>query len=132
MLRRGPESAEGETDLTPRHKTRPNQGAVLPRREIVRRLRALLSETNIQRFILFGSFARGTQTADSDVDLIVIVRTEKRFLDRYNDWLLPLHRTLRPHAVSPLIYTEEEFEMLRQRPFGIVKTACKEGMEISV
>lgn len=35
-----------------------------------------------QRVILFGSHARGDATPDSDVDLLVIMRTEKRTLQQ--------------------------------------------------
>jgi predicted nucleotidyltransferase len=34
------------------------------------------------RIILFGSRARGDSDEASDADLIVVYRTEKRFLDR--------------------------------------------------
>lgn len=104
----------------------------LSREEVCRRLEQFVGTRGMVGFILFGSFARGTQTPDSDVDLIVIVETDQRFLDRYNERLLPLHESLSPHAVSPLFYTPEEFEKMRLRPFGIVVTACEEGIKIGV
>jgi predicted nucleotidyltransferase len=61
------------------------------------------------RIILFGSRARDTMDEASDVDLIIVYRTEKRFLDRlaelYALWDLPI-------AVDILAYTPEEFSRL--------------------
>jgi predicted nucleotidyltransferase len=104
----------------------------LSREEVVRRLKDIVGQRGIRKFILFGSFARGTQTAHSDVDLIVVCETDKSFLDRYDDLLLYLHEVLRPHAVSPLIYTPAELESMRGRRLGIVPTACEDGIEIDV
>ncbi len=100
--------------------------------KVCRRLRSVIGQHGIRRFVLFGSFARGTQTAESDVDVIVIGDFKERFLDRYLTVLPMLHELLRPHAAEPLIYTLDEFERLRSRAGGIVVTACKEGIEIDV
>lgn len=104
----------------------------LSQAEVCRRLRQLVGTHGIKRFILFGSFARGTQTWDSDVDLIVITSSTRRFLDRYPELLPLLHRALRPHAVEPFIYTEAEYEALRCRGAGVVCTAYTEGVVIHV
>jgi predicted nucleotidyltransferase len=106
--------------------------APLSQAEVCRRLRQLVGTHGIERFILFGSFARGTQTWDSDVDLIVITSSTRRFLDRYPELLPLLHRALRPHAVEPLIYTEAEYEALRCQGTGVVCTAHAEGVIIHV
>ena len=62
------------------------------------------------RIILFGSHAAGTADAESDVDLIVVYETNKRFLDRlrelYTAWNLP-------KGVDILAYTPQEYEELR-------------------
>jgi predicted nucleotidyltransferase len=68
-----------------------------------------------ERIILFGSLASGQADRESDVDLIVVYRTEKRFLDRLKDlyeaWCLP-------KGVDILAYTPEEFaEMLESNSF---------------
>jgi len=109
-----------------------NSGRPLSRDEICRRLRSVLGTFGIRRIVLFGSFARDTQTPDSDVDLIVVVDDPRRFFDRYEDILPMLHRVLRPHAVQPLIYTEQEYAAMLERPGGVVATAKKEGIAINV
>lgn len=68
-----------------------------------------------EKILLFGSWARGDDDPESDVDLVVVYRTEKRFLDRlaelYVAWDLPV-------AVDILAYTPEEFaQLLEERAF---------------
>ena len=70
---------------------------------------------NPRRIVLFGSHAKGTADPESDVDLIIVYDTEKRFLDRlgelYTAWRLP-------GAVEILAYTPTEFEdLIASRPF---------------
>ena len=48
---------------------------------IAARLRPFLRERNVLKAIVFGSWARGTNTRRSDLDLAVIT-TERAFLDR--------------------------------------------------
>lgn len=47
------------------------------------KIRELLSpvfaRNNVKKVILFGSFARGLETRKSDLDLMIIMETEKRF-----------------------------------------------------
>lgn len=55
--------------------------------EIGARLRPVLEKRRVLRAIVFGSFARGEVSRHSDLDLILIQETDKRFLDRYDDFL---------------------------------------------
>jgi len=68
-----------------------------------------------EKIILFGSLAQGHVRDWSDLDLIVIKETEKRFLDRIRE----LIELIDPRVgVDVLVYTPEEFERLcRERPF---------------
>ncbi len=63
------------------------------------------------RIILFGSHAQGSADEESDIDLIVVYETEKKFLDRlrelYMAWDLP-------KAVDILAYTPQEFAELKE------------------
>lgn len=79
-----------------------------------------------ERIILFGSYARGEQDEWSDLDLIVVYRTEKRFLDRLKELYLAWSI---PKGVDILAYTPEEFAgMVKENPF--VQQVCREGMTI--
>ena len=98
----------------------------------IQRLRARLvpvfEQHRILRAILFGSVARGEASRHSDVDLIVVQRTDKRFLARYDGLLYDLNRALPEAAVDVLIYTPEELEQLKKRAF--IAKALREGKVI--
>lgn len=78
------------------------------------------------KVILFGSYARGEDDESSDIDLIVVYRTQKKFMDRleelYTNWNLP-------KAVDILAYTPEEFEQMQKDNF-FLQDATKEGIVI--
>ena len=65
-----------------------------------------------QRIIIFGSFARGDWDEMSDIDVIVVYRTNKSFLDRLKELYLSWDI---PKAVDILAYTPEEFEQMFQQ-----------------
>lgn len=90
--------------------------------ELRRYLRLLCSQYQPERIILFGSFATGEATEWSDIDLVIVKETERRFLERTKEVLL----LLRPRVgVDILVYTPREFERLScERPF--VRTEIQE------
>lgn len=63
-------------------------------REIGERLRPILRRRGIRRAIVFGSVARGEATRRSDLDLILVWETERRFLDRYDGLLAEIARAV--------------------------------------
>ena len=63
----------------------------------------------------FGSYADGTATKRSDLDLVVVRRTEERFMDRLRRWL-DLDKTVGMH-VDLLVYNEAEWELMRHNTF---------------
>ena len=75
-----------------------------------------LKTTKASKTILFGSMAAGTGTRKSDVDLMIIEETDKRFFDRYNDYA-PIQHILSDRSVDILIYTPDELTRISHRPF---------------
>ena len=76
-----------------------------------------------EKIILFWSIARDDWDEESDVDIIIVYETDKRFLDRlkelYMGWDIP-------KAVDILAYTPTEFtEMLSDNYF--LQDAIKDG-----
>jgi len=88
----------------------------------------VLRRHGVQRAVLFGSLARNEPSPHSDVDLILVMPTARRFLERYDPILAELNSLLPGIAFEPLIYTPEEFEFMRHRPF--VAKALREGVTI--
>ncbi len=87
---------------------------------------ALNKSPAISKVILFGSFARGDVSRKSDMDLVVIMDTDKRFLDRYElcDQLYDIFDT----GLDIFPYTEAEFSRISHRPF--IKSIIKEGVVV--
>ena len=75
----------------------------------------IFEKYRIMQAILFGSRARGEGSRHSDVDLILVQQTEKRFLDRYDGILAEITQAVRTCDVDVLICTPEEFRQLRHR-----------------
>jgi predicted nucleotidyltransferase len=84
--------------------------------EIVHLLGPFFAGTNTQRAIVFGSVAKGSQTKRSDLDLIIITDTEKRFFDRYETYER-IHSLIPNRAVEMLIYTPDELNNISHRAF---------------
>ncbi len=79
------------------------------------------------KIILFGSFARGDYHAGSDVDLIIVKETKKRFTDRIGDVLELCDTDL---VVEPLVYTPAEIEKMLSRDNDFIQSALREGLTI--
>jgi predicted nucleotidyltransferase len=78
-----------------------------------------------QKAILFGSYARGTATKRSDVDLIFIEDTDEPFLKRLDRYQYPLSDRF-GGGVETLVYTPAELESIAHRPF--IQQALREGV----
>jgi uncharacterized protein len=93
--------------------------------DIIDCARPVFQKYGIRKAILFGSFAKGRQTRKSDIDLILIQDTEKRYFDRFEGILVDLYRNLRGRDVEVFIYTPQEFERISDRRF--IQRALAEG-----
>jgi predicted nucleotidyltransferase len=96
--------------------------------DIIAGCRPVFQKYGIQKAILFGSFARGRQTRKSDIDLILIKETDKRYFDRFDGILPDLHRSLRGRDIEVFIYTSKEFAGISDRRF--IRQAVAEGKVI--
>ena len=92
--------------------------------QISRRLKPLFEKNRVKKVILFGSVARGTQTRKSDLDLVIILETGKRFFDRYDDFE-EINDLMAGRHIDMLIYSPEEFERISHRKF--IQTILSEG-----
>jgi len=93
-----------------------------------KRLAPVFQRYGVQKAFVFGSIARGEASTRSDVDLIIVQPTTKRFFDRYDGLLLDMNTAVRDKPVEAFIYTPEEMASIRQRPF--IKKALAEGAVI--
>ncbi len=68
----------------------------------------MVQELQPEKIILFGSYAYGTPTANSDVDLLVIMETEASSKER--SWAVSRLLIPRPFPVDILVRTPQEIE----------------------
>lgn len=70
----------------------------------------LKKEYHAEKVILYGSYATGQETEDSDIDLFIISPSNERFFERMAK-VRGLIRDLRNGVpVSPIVLTHEEVE----------------------
>ena len=62
------------------------------------------------RITLFGSYAYGNPTEDSDIDLLILKDTKKRSVDRFVQVKRIIYNPNCKIPISPLVYTPEELE----------------------
>jgi predicted nucleotidyltransferase len=82
----------------------------------------------IKKAIIFGSVARGTYTRKSDIDLILIQETNKRYFERFEGLLEELYEAIAGRDIEVFIYTPEEFSQISHRKF--IQRALREGRVI--
>jgi len=68
----------------------------------------------VERISIFGSYARGVSDLFTDLDILIIMNTDKSFVERtkeiYSSLSLPVDADI-------LCYTPEEFERIKSRAF---------------
>jgi predicted nucleotidyltransferase len=80
--------------------------------ELVRYVQLLRQHYAPQRILLFGSLATGETEEWSDIDLVIVKKTTRKFLDRTREVL----ELLQPQVgVDVLVYTPDEFALLTQQ-----------------
>ncbi len=90
--------------------------SIMNKQEIIERLRNLLRKSTAQKAILLGSLAEGKASRRSDLDLMILQDTEKRFFDRHDDFQ-EIHDAFPGTSIDLLIYTPDELNNIRHRRF---------------
>ena len=78
--------------------------------EIAKIVSRLSAEYKPQRIVLYGSRATGSAGPDSDIDLLIIKDTPKRFMDRWVEVRRILSDPHRSIPVETLILTPQELD----------------------
>lgn len=88
---------------------------MLTQKLLLDRLKNYLQSASVEEAYVFGSYANETASARSDIDLIFIKNTDKRFFDRYSEFddLYALFQ----QPIDLLIYTPAEWEQMQERLF---------------
>lgn len=105
----------------------------MEKNELITQIKMSLLDSNVSKVILFGSYAKGTQTIDSDVDLLVVT----------NDNFLPVSFTekmeiklkiasalnsIRKHTdIDLIVHTKPMFEKFIELNSGFKKEILTTG-----
>jgi len=72
----------------------------------------LKTKHKVKKVYLYGSFARGDFNEGSDIDLIIVGEFEDKMPQRINKIF-----NLTSLPIEPLVYTQAEFEQMKERAF---------------
>lgn len=88
-------------------------------------VRRIIENFNPEKIILFGSYAYGQPTADSDIDLMVIMNTEEKPHKR----AVSLRKALKGIGIPKdiIVKTPEEFERFKDIVGTIIYPAAHKG-----
>jgi predicted nucleotidyltransferase len=89
-------------------------------------LQKIIDAYKPEKVILFGSSARGNCDAKSDIDLVVVAKSEERFIQR----LVKSAKILPYPGLDILIYTPQEIENMLEVENPFIKRVFKEGKVI--
>ena len=78
-----------------------------------------------EKIILFGSVARGDADEFSDIDLIIVKKTETRFIQRQVDATNLVPKDI---SVDIFVYTPEEFQNMIDEDNPFIERALAEGI----
>ena len=84
-------------------------------RDIQKIVQQIVAHCQPQKVILFGSYAHGTPTADSDVDLLVVMETEEA----------PLHAAAR---IAAAVDHPCALDILVRRPADLEASLARQGV----
>jgi|SRR5581483_8197162 len=87
--------------------------------------RRIVRRFHPEQIIAFGSYARGEQAPDSDLDLFIVMKTDKPFTERMIE--VDSIFGLRDWAMDIVVYTPEEFSSQQQVWGTLAATVRAEG-----
>ncbi|MBU2599295.1 nucleotidyltransferase domain-containing protein [bacterium] len=89
----------------------------------------ITTEYKPERIILFGSYGSETEKRYSDIDLLIIKKTSKRFVDRVVEVMQNIRREFGiKYPVEPLVYTPEEWEAAKVINSIFIRTILSKGI----
>ncbi len=96
-----------------------------PIKEMAKKIEIILSP---EKIILFGSYATGNATFDSDVDLLIILNTELRGAERIRLISKLIYPRLLPLDI--VVKTPDEIKMSKNRIDPFISEALERGIEL--
>lgn len=95
-----------------------------PSAQLLDKLVAQLRPYDPERIVFFGSAARGDMSEASDLDVLIVKETDRRFVDRIGEVLAFLRL---PVGVDPVVYTPAELRTMVEEGNDFLASALAEG-----
>lgn len=99
---------------------------MITREQIAEITARIVQNAKPEKIVLFGSYARGTATEDSDLDLLVIKESPLPRYKRGQEIRKHLRRLKVP--IDLVVYTKEEIERWQNVKTAFITTALKTGV----
>lgn len=100
-------------------------------RKIIKQItEKIKNEYTPEKIILFGSYAYGEPSSDSDLDLFIIKETNKERRERFVEVKKLVYDPKRKVIFSPLVYTTAEVEERLSLGDEFIKEILEKGEEI--
>lgn len=84
---------------------------------------------NVKKIYLFGSYAYGTPTKDSDIDLCVLTEDKRRKIEIISELQYLTYKKSK-HSIDIVVYQPEEFEDRINSITTLEKTIAQKGVVI--
>lgn len=97
----------------------------LYRKQLRKTVEKIKTKYQPEKIILFGSLARGDFREGSDIDLFIIKKTPKRFVDRVGEVLELVGRVGVP--IEPVVYTPAEYQTAKRENRLFVEEISRTG-----
>lgn len=90
----------------------------------------LKKEYHAEKVILYGSYARGEESEDSDIDLFIIAPTRERFFERMATVKSIVHDLRWRLPFSPIVLTQVELEGRKKIGDQFIEDILQHGVEL--
>ena len=80
--------------------------------------------------ILYGSYAKGDATEDSDIDLLIIASTKEKFFERMATVRRILRDLRQGIPISPIVFTREEINQRKSKGDQFIQDILDGGVEL--
>lgn len=88
----------------------------------------IVKEYKPEKIILFGSYAYGNPTRDSDIDMLIIKRTKKKSMDRWVFLKMLTHDPDRGIPFTPFVFTPSELKQRLSMGDDFIKSILEKGI----
>ena len=98
------------------------------RKQIAKEFAETIKSDKIKQIILFGSVARGDDTPDSDIDILIVSDNKKEIEPLINDTAFQIILE-KQGVISPHIASESKLDQIKD--YSFMKNIRRDGIDIS-